>query len=926
MKFQPSPAFPAPRPANGARLVDRRGAELKVVAPLAWTTPQVESWLDWREDLPGDYPAVQWPDGLGPDASFDPLLAQGPDRWAQRLASWGWALGVFDSPGDALAFRNDLFNLLARGLAAPGPSLKFGARLHPLALDPVSAPPIEIPDIAVICARLGGEDAPAADAISLRLAAVADSVARCEGDPEGCKNPGENQALTRAALEARGAGATDHQIADAIALGGAGDSRVLVMDRAGSSVALAARADLLTEGSEAIAAARLGWRSGGLSLAFSPEDAKAIVRSAIAPSAVVNVALLADDDDLEAAVRLLALALDIDGSVGFSKDAADACRRRDSRPMAICLGGLSERLVSEGLAFSDDAGRNRAAALFALAAGAAYGVSAEVAEALGAYPLFSEDRELRLAELERFAHSAAALPQTTASLRAFDLLAEARQRAGASGLRNAQILVGESDAETAMRLGAVSMGAAPWTGARRLSETADGEVFAVMDDFALRGLAALGLDVEEARLHVLGHGVLSGAPGVDHDALVKAGFTDHEISAAESALGTAQSLNSAFAASVVGEGFLRDALGADDDDLADPAFDTLSFAGFSPQEIASAERFVLGSQTLSDASFIPPDLCAVFAGDAQTTLEARLAMIVAIQAFTTAPPQALLSLAFGDSPQMALTLQSLATEAGVRALRLVRAGPPANFRIDLPAPLPVETRERPTAADRVVERLIEVDRFRRKLPDRRKGYIQKASVGGHKVYLHTGEFDDGELGEIFIDMHKEGAAFRSLMNNFAIAISIGLQYGVPLDEFVEAFVFTRFDPAGPVTGNDSVRSATSILDYVFRELGISYLDRTDLANLDSGALDADGLGLGEAEARRLDGAPDGIPISRFISKGFSRGTTPDNLVFLPAVTRRGGRSAEICPACGDMALTRKGQALICETCGVRQSRAGDGDA
>ena len=129
------------------------------------------------------------------------------------------------------------------------------------------------------------------------------------------------------------------------------------------------------------------------------------------------------------------------------------------------------------------------------------------------------------------------------------------------------------------------------------------------------------------------------------------------------------------------------------------------------------------------------------------------------------------------------------------------------------------------AVERVVEKVIERDRTRRKLPDRRKGYIQKAAVGGHKVYIHTGEYDDGELGEIFIDMHKEGAAFRSLMNNFAIAISIGLQYGVPLDEFVDAFVFTRFEPAGRVTGNDSIRSATSILDYIFRELGVSYLDR-----------------------------------------------------------------------------------------------------
>jgi ribonucleoside-diphosphate reductase alpha chain len=223
-----------------------------------------------------------------------------------------------------------------------------------------------------------------------------------------------------------------------------------------------------------------------------------------------------------------------------------------------------------------------------------------------------------------------------------------------------------------------------------------------------------------------------------------------------------------------------------------------------------------------------------------------------------------------------------------------------------------------------VERVVERDRTRRKLPDRRKGYIQKAAVGGHKVYLHTGEYDDGELGEIFIDMHKEGAAFRSLMNNFAIAISIGLQYGVPLDEFVDAFVFTRFDPAGPVTGNDTVKSATSILDYIFRELGVSYLGRNDLSNVDSGELNADGLGRGKAEGVE---AEEPQPASRFISRGFSRGAAPDNLVFLPTANRGAGPSnleaADVCAACGDVAVVRKGGSMICETCGARAGRLGE---
>jgi ribonucleoside-diphosphate reductase alpha chain len=249
--------------------------------------------------------------------------------------------------------------------------------------------------------------------------------------------------------------------------------------------------------------------------------------------------------------------------------------------------------------------------------------------------------------------------------------------------------------------------------------------------------------------------------------------------------------------------------------------------------------------------------------------------------------------------------------------------------LDLPTPTEAPPRAAREPEERIVERVIERERTRRKLPDRRKGYIQKAAVGGHKVYLHTGEYDDGELGEIFIDMHKEGAAFRSLMNNFAIAISIGLQYGVPLDEFVDAFVFTRFEPAGPVTGNDTVRSATSILDYIFRELGVSYLGRKDLATGDPGELNADGLGRGKADALEADSLADGgpQPASRFISRGFSRGAAPDNLVFLPSASRASGpaalEAADVCAACGDVSVVRKGASLICQSCGARAGRLGE---
>lgn len=127
--------------------------------------------------------------------------------------------------------------------------------------------------------------------------------------------------------------------------------------------------------------------------------------------------------------------------------------------------------------------------------------------------------------------------------------------------------------------------------------------------------------------------------------------------------------------------------------------------------------------------------------------------------------------------------------------------------------------------------MVEQTKESRPLPARRKGYTQKAIVGGHKVYLRTGEYDDGRLGEIHIDMHKEGSSFRSMVNHFSMAVSLGLQYGVPLEEFVEAFTFTKFDPSGPVQENERIKQASSILDYVFRELAVEYLGRQDLAHV-----------------------------------------------------------------------------------------------
>jgi ribonucleoside-diphosphate reductase alpha chain len=472
------------------------------------------------------------------------------------------------------------------------------------------------------------------------------------------------------------------------------------------------------------------------------------------------------------------------------------------------------------------------------------------------------------------------------------------------------------DAELSLRLGGVGLGAQPWRGPLSVSETCDGETFTTLHASTLVGLEALGRDLDTARTEALGARFVESCPGIDRAALHGAGFTDHEIGQAEIALGAGATLANAFSPAVLGEGFVRDVLGASPEDLTN--FDTLAAAGFTAETVAVADRHLCGTGSVSGEAFLP---------GSGIGLADRLAMSAALEAACGSP--SLQVTQGGETPAAMRALIAQAQRAGVRALHPMRPTGAASILVLPPLEEPkVERTPPPPPPERIVERIVERDRTRRKLPDRRKGYIQKAAVGGHKVYLHTGEYDDGELGEIFIDMHKEGAAFRSLMNNFAIAISIGLQYGVPLEEFVDAFVFTRFEPAGKVDGNDQVRSATSILDYLFRELGISYLGRDDLANRDPDALNADGLGRGKADEE--DGDETGsepLSMAHFISKGFSRGAAPDNLLFLPGARRPmedadGAHVPDLCPACGDFAITRLGGRLVCEKCGVAPGLAG----
>ena len=876
--------FAGPLPYRAEIRWIERAAELaEVAAPPHWTTARVEAWLDWADALPADLPPGA-PAALALEAA-DPLLAGSPDRHARRLAAWGLALGAFADAAEAAAFQGELFAALALGVIATGRQLPFGARVNPLAPDTAVPPPRLLPEVgragfseaARTLRASRGLAAGLTPVAAQRLAAVAQAVIRCEGDRAACASLESNQALARAAWAAREVGLGDAAIADAIALGRAGREvgAAAAADTGSPSLtAIADRAGAAASSDAAREAAALAWETSALTLAFSRQAAERLALAAVAPRGAVDVLAFEREGGFDAegfadAIRLAFLALDIEGRAGFVADPADAYRRAAARPVALGLAGVAELIVGRGLAYDSDEARALAAALHTQALAAADAVSATLG---GGHAL---------------------------KVCAFE------------------------DAGLSLQLGALTLGGAPWAGPVTVAETADGALLRTLAEPALAAARHAGLDADTFRAALLGRGSLADAPGVSHAALEAKGFTAHEIAAVEAALREAGSLRAAFAPSAVGAGFMTDVLGAPPEAIADPAFDTLAHAGFSEADIAAAEAFALGAESPADAD-LPPALAAVLAPAGEITQAARFAMLRAIETVAGAPATAVITLPFEAGPDFALAALAEAATAGVATVRIVRAVAPAEFALALTQPRAARSSEPAPEPppERIVERFIEVERSRRKLPDRRKGYIQKASVGGHKVYLHTGEYENGELGEIFLDMHKEGAAFRSLMNNFAVAISIGLQYGVPLEEFVDAFVFTRFEPAGEVVGNETIRSATSILDYVFRELGVSYLGRDDLANVDPQGLNADGLGGGKAE----EAAPQ--PASRFISRGFSRGQAPDNLVFLPTAkpgaggSGPAGRAADVCPACGDLALVRKGQSLICQTCGERAPQAG----
>jgi ribonucleoside-diphosphate reductase alpha chain len=613
------------------------------------------------------------------------------------------------------------------------------------------------------------------------------------------------------------------------------------------------------------------------------------------------------------AVRLWTVVLEISVMMAQYPSKRIAQLSFEFRTLGLGYANIGGYLMAAGIPYDSDEGRNLCGAVSALMTGVAYATSAGLAAEHGPFARFGENREAMLRVIRNHCRAAhgehkgyeglAILPVplntllipdpalAAAAALAWDRALEEGQR---HGYRNAQVTVIAPTGTIGLVMDCDTTGIEPDFALVKFKKLAGGGYFKIINRMVPPALKRLGYEEDEIEgivRYAIGHGTLKGAPAVTHQALRAKGFTPEALVAVENALAEAYDIRFVFNKWTLGERFCVEHLGIPAERLDDVSFCMLTALGFGKAEIEAANTHVCGAMTLEGAPGLRYEHLAVFdcatacgrTGTRHLSVDSHIRMMAAAQPFISGAISKTINMPNAATIEDCQNAYMLAWRLGLKATALYRDGsklsqPLSGAILDDgdADDLADEIVQRPAAvrAELVVEHVIgRLQRYT--LPNRRKGYTQKAKVGGHKVYLRTGEYEDGRLGEIFIDMHKEGAAFRSLMNNFAIAISIGLQYGVPLEEFVEAFTFTRFEPAGPVEGNDSIKMATSILDYIFRELAVSYLDRFDLAHVEPGDLFPDSLGRGQRAAPGLadadGGDDDPLPVVRQLaSKGYVR--------------------------------------------------------
>ncbi len=643
-------------------------------------------------------------------------------------------------------------------------------------------------------------------------------------------------------------------------------------------------------------------------------------------------------DDLRHAIRLWTIVLEISVLMAQFPSQAIARNSYDFRTLGLGFANLGTLLMVMGIPYDSAEGRAIAAALTAILTAEAYAASAEMAAELGPFARFPANREHMLRVIRNHRRAACGEPPESyeglsvvpqaidALLCPPDLIAAARaawDRALAlgekHGYRNAQVSAIAPTGTIGLVMDCDTTGIEPDFSLVKFKKLAGGGYFKIINSSIPPALARLGYPDEQAAQIVrycLGHGTLDGSPGVSSEKLRARGFTDAALEKVNSSLAGAFSLAFAFTPAVLGREFLSDTLKIPEATWSQPGFSLLTWLGFSEKEIAEANTYACGTMTIEGAPHLKPEHYAVFdtaspngtIGTRSIPWKAHIEMMAAVQPFVSGAISKTINMPASATIDDIKGAYLLSWHRMLKAIALYRDGS------KLSQPLSSLSPGSDAAAAAVLALLREGGeegiglalspsargKKRNPLPAKRYGYTQKAKIGGHSIFLRTGQYEDGTLGEIFLDMHKEGAAFRSLLNSFAIAVSLGLQYGVPLEEYVDAFTFTRFEPNGMVSGHDNIKMTTSVLDFIFRDLALAYLGRADLAQVKPDDLIATSMNRnGHKPGANGNGNGNGEHVL-------------DNEVH---VAKMKGYEGDPCPVCGHFTLVRSGTCMRCDTCG-----------
>ncbi|MBD3401665.1 adenosylcobalamin-dependent ribonucleoside-diphosphate reductase, partial [candidate division GN15 bacterium] len=629
--------------------------------------------------------------------------------------------------------------------------------------------------------------------------------------------------------------------------------------------------------------------------------------------ASLNVVKFLNDDgsfDIDGylhAVRLWTMVLEISVLMASFPSKSIAQKSYEFRTLGLGYANIGSLLMRMGIPYDSQEGLAWTGALTAMLTGQAYVTSAEMAKELGPFPGFYRNRDHMLRVMRnhrRAAYNADRseyesltvkpkginpnyLPETVvgASREVWDRAVELGE---VYGYRNAQATVIAPTGTIGLVMDCDTTGIEPDFALVKFKKLAGGGYFKIINNSVPPALHNLGYSDEQINdiiTYATGHKTLRNAPYINHESLGAKGFGSEEIQSIEQSLANVFDISFAFNHYTLGEEFLTETLGFSAEQVDSWDFNLLRELGFTKEQIELANEYCCGTMTLEGAPHLQEKHLPVFdcankcgrKGKRFISYEAHIRMMAAAQPFISGAISKTINMPAEATIDDVKKAYRLAWESMNKAVALYRDG--SKLSQPLSATLLDEDEDEDgLTVDNASEKMAEqiVYRYiakRRKLPNRRAGYTQKAVVGSHKIYLRTGEYSDGTIGEIFLDMHREGAAFRSLMNSFAIAVSLGLQHGVPLEEFVEAFLFSRFEPAGMVQGNKHIKMTTSIIDYIFRELAITYLGRTDLAHVSEEDLRGDTVGMPTEESIEFE---EEEPASHQVTGQVTTATRDDN--------------------------------------------------